>query len=67
MSSSSLSTGIKKLQEEHIQIKKSGILATIQGTVAPIKKNKQPDYLHWRGNICGSKIHLIVMDYIILK
>ena len=55
MLSSSLSTGIKKLQEEQIQIKKSGILATIQGTVAPIKKNKKPDFLHWRGNICGPK------------
>ena len=52
---SSSSTGIKKLQEEHINIKKNGFLATIQGTVAPIKKNKKPDFLHWRGNICGPK------------
>lgn len=45
------STGIKKLQEEYKKLRKEGILATIQGTAAPIKK----DFLHWRGNICGPK------------
>ena len=49
--SSSTSTGIKKLQEEYIKLRKGGNLATIQGTVAPIKKN----FKHWRGNICGPK------------
>lgn len=47
----SSSTGIKKLQEEYKKLRKEGILATIQGSAAPIKK----DFLHWRGNICGPK------------
>ena len=46
-----MSTGIKKLQEEHKFIKKKGILATFGGTAGPIKKN----YLHWFGNIEGPK------------
>ena len=46
-----MSTGIKKLQEEHKFLKKKGILATFGGTAAPIKK----DYLHWFGNIEGPK------------
>jgi len=47
----SSSIGIKKLQEEYKKIRKEGILTTILGTAAPIKK----DFLHWRGNICGPK------------
>ena len=46
-----MSSGLKKLQEEHKFLKKKGILATFGGTAAPIKKN----YLHWFGNIEGPK------------
>ena len=46
-----MSTGVKKLQEEFKFLKKSGILATIEGSVAPVKK----DFLHWFGCITGPK------------
>lgn len=46
-----MSTGIKKLQEEHKFMRKSGLLAQISGSAAPIKKN----YLHWKGCIMGPK------------
>ena len=45
------STGIKKLQEEYKYIRKKGILATIGGSAAPIKK----DFLHWCGCLTGPK------------
>ena len=46
-----MSTGIKKLQEEFRFLRKKGILATIGGTAAPVKK----DFLHWFGCIVGPK------------
>lgn len=46
-----ISTGIKKLQEEYKIIRRKGILSSIQGSAAPIKK----DFLHWKGNFCGPK------------
>jgi ubiquitin-protein ligase len=46
-----MSTGIKKLQEEYKYLRKSGILATVEGSAAPIKK----DFLHWKGIIVGPK------------
>jgi ubiquitin-conjugating enzyme E2 D/E len=49
-------TAILKLQEEYFDINKKGILASIQGSVAPIKnKDKKKDFLHWHGSICGPK------------
>ena len=64
---SSSSTGIKKLQEENINIKKNGNLATIQGTVSPIKKIKNLIFYIGVEIYVDQKIHLIVMEYIILK
>ena len=58
-----MSTGIKKLQEEHKFLKRNGILATFGGTAAPIKK----DYLHWFGNIEGPKILLMKEGHFFLK
>lgn len=46
-----MSHGIKKLQEEYRFLRKNGILATISGTVSPIKK----DFLHWFGSIVGPR------------
>ena len=46
-----MSTGIKKLQEEYRYIRKNGVLSTIEGTAAPVKK----DFLHWFGCIVGPK------------
>lgn len=46
-----MSTGIKKLQEEHKFLRQKGILATFGACAGPIKK----DYLHWRGIIQGPK------------
>jgi ubiquitin-protein ligase len=46
-----MSIGIKKLQDEHKFIKKSGVLANIGGTAGPINK----DYLHWKGCFIGPK------------
>ena len=46
-----MSTGIKKLQDEYTFLRKNGILATIGGSVAPVKK----DFLHWFGSIVGPK------------
>ena len=64
---SSSSTGIKKLQEENINIKKNGNLATIQGTVSPIKKIKNLIFYIGVEIYVDQKIHLIVMEYTILK
>lgn len=46
-----MSTGIKKLQEEYRFLRKKGILATIGGTAAPVKR----DFLHWFGCVVGPK------------
>ena len=46
-----MSTGIQKLQEEYSKIRKSGELASIGGTVAPLNHN----YLHWFGCFIGPK------------
>ena len=46
-----MSTGIKKLQDEFTFLRKNGILATIGGSVAPVKN----DFLHWFGSIVGPK------------
>lgn len=46
-----MSTGIKKLQDEFTFLRKNGILATIGGSVTPVKK----DFLHWFGCIVGPK------------
>lgn len=51
----SSATGISKLQEKIIGINKKGILATIQGSAAPIRNKDKKDFLHWSGSICGPK------------
>ena len=46
-----MSKGITKLQEEDKYIRKSGILANIGGSAAPINK----DYFHWMACFIGPK------------
>ena len=46
-----MSTGVKKLQEEYIFLRKNPVLSSIGGTVRPV----QNDFLHWFGSIKGPK------------
>ena len=46
-----MSTGVKKLQEEYIFIRKNNVLSGAGGTASPFKK----DFLHWYGCIVGPK------------
>ena len=46
-----MSTGVKKLQEEYIFLRKNPVLSSIGGTVRPVQK----DFLHWFGFIEGPK------------
>ena len=46
-----MSKGIEKLREEYQNIRKSGDLAAIGGSVSPINK----DFLHWKGCMLGPK------------
>ncbi len=46
-----MSTGVKKLQEEYIFLRKNPVLSSIGGTVRPVQK----DFLHWFGCIEGPK------------
>ena len=46
-----MSTGVKKLQEEYIFLRKNTVLSSIGGTVRPV----QNDFLHWYGSIDGPK------------
>ena len=58
-----MSTGVKKLQEEYIFLRKNPVLSSIGGTVRPV----QNDFLHWFGSIKGQKILHMKMVLIILK
>lgn len=59
MSTTSTSTGIKKLEEEYKKIRKKPVFTQIQGGIAPVKKYEngkaKRDFLHWSGNITGPK------------
>ena len=46
-----MSTGVKKLQEEYMFLRKSTVLASARGTALPVQK----DFLHWFGSIEGPK------------
>ena len=46
-----MATGVKKLQDEYMFLRKNNILASTGGSVRPFKK----DFLHWFGSIDGPK------------
>lgn len=48
-----MSTGSKTLQDEYRYIRRKGVLASINGSVSPIKKDNKNDFLHWSGCFMG--------------